>query len=114
MTVGENIKKRRKALGMKQWELADILGLNTSSVSKIERGETEYISPAHIEKICQALHCTPSDLYGIQQFKFMSSEPLSDAHQELLTLIPLMTEDEVKALLEVMKAMFGYKRHASL
>ncbi len=41
MSVGENIKKRRKALGLSQQVLADALGYKTrSSITKIESGET--------------------------------------------------------------------------
>ena len=41
MSVGENIKKRRKDLKLSQQDLADALGYKTrSSITKIEKGET--------------------------------------------------------------------------
>ena len=37
--LGENIQTIRKHRGMKQQELADKIGINMQSLSKIERGE---------------------------------------------------------------------------
>lgn len=101
-------------LGLRQWELGEAIGIDASAVSKIERGETTQIKPSQIERLCQLFNCTPSDLYGIETFKFSSSTPLTDAQQELLVMIPLLTAEEAKALLEMIKAMFGYKKHAGL
>lgn len=112
--MGDNIKKYRLAAGLTQQQVADLLGIDKSSVSKIERGETTRVKDEQVDVLCKALNCTPSDIYGIQTFKFSSSVPLSDEQNELITLIPLLTEDEAKALLEVVKAMFGYKNHAGL
>ena len=36
--LGENLQTIRKARGMKQQELADQIGINMQSLSKIERG----------------------------------------------------------------------------
>lgn len=38
MSVGENIKAKRQALGMTQERLADAVGLGRSMVAQIERG----------------------------------------------------------------------------
>lgn len=38
MSVGENIKAKRQALGMTQEKLADAVGLGRSMVAQIERG----------------------------------------------------------------------------
>lgn len=114
MGIGENIRKYRKALGMNQSELGRRIGIQASAVSKIERGETVDIKSTQIGTLCDLFNCSPSDLYGISNLKITSSEPLTDEQQELLVLIPLLNAEEAKALLEMVKAMFGYKRHASL
>ena len=36
--LGENIQRARKLRGMNQQELADTIGINMQSLSKIERG----------------------------------------------------------------------------
>ena len=41
--LGENIQTIRKHRGMKQQELADKIGINMQSLSKIERGELSYL-----------------------------------------------------------------------
>ena len=38
MSIGENIKAKRQALGMTQEKLADAVGLERSMVAQIERG----------------------------------------------------------------------------
>lgn len=38
MSVGENIRTKRQALGMTQEKLADAVGLGRSMVAQIERG----------------------------------------------------------------------------
>lgn len=112
--LSEEVKKRRKALGMAQWELGEVLGVDASAVSKIERGTTTGLKPAQIEALCKLFHCTPSDLFGFDKVQISSSTPLTADQQELLALIPLLNAEEAKALLEVVKAMFGYKKHAGL
>ena len=113
-TIGENIKKYRKAMRLTQSKIGEYIGINASSVSKIERGETVDIKSTQIETLCKLFHCTPSDLYGMDSLKVYSSTTLTADQQELLALIPLLNAEEAKALLEMVKAMFGYKKHAGL
>ncbi len=39
MTVGSLVRKRRELLGLKQAELAELLGIRQNSLSQIESGE---------------------------------------------------------------------------
>lgn len=114
MKLGEAIKSRRKALKLTQSELGEQIGLDASAISKIERGNTQNLKPQHLEKLCRLFGCTPADLYGIESFTYSSSTLLSAEQQELLALIPLLNAEEAKALLEMVKAMFGYKKYAGL
>lgn len=114
MSVGEEVKRRRKAIKLTQNELGERIGLDASAISKIERGSTQNLKPKQLEQLCQLFGCTPSDLYGIDTLTYTSSTLLTADQQELLALIPLLTAEEAKALLEMVKAMFGYKKHASL
>jgi len=103
MNIGENIKQRRKALKMSQSQLAEILGVQTSAVSKIERGETTNLKPAQIEALCVLFRCTPSDLYDVRSLQVTSSQPMTADQQKLIAIIPLLDEDQVKLLLDVVK-----------
>lgn len=59
--LGENIQIIRKLRGMKQQELADRIGINMQSLSKIERG-VNYPTFETLEKIISVLGVTPNEL----------------------------------------------------
>ena len=59
--LGENIQTIRKHRGMKQQELADKIGINMQSLSKIERG-LNYPAYETLEKIMEVLDVTPNEL----------------------------------------------------
>ena len=59
--LGENIQTIRKHRKMKQQELADKIGINTQSLSKIERG-VNYPTFDTLEKIMDVLGVTPNEL----------------------------------------------------
>ena len=52
--LGQNIQTVRKLKGMKQQELADAIGINLQSLSKIERG-VNYPTFETLEKIMAVL-----------------------------------------------------------
>lgn len=59
--LGENIQIIRKHRGMKQQELANKIGINMQSLSKIERG-LNYPAYETLEKIMEVLDVTPNEL----------------------------------------------------
>ena len=59
--LGENIQTIRKHRGMKQQELADKIGINMQSLSKIERG-VNYPTFDTLEKIMDVLGVMPNEL----------------------------------------------------
>ena len=59
--LGENIQIIRKHRKMKQQELADAIGINLQSLSKIERG-VNYPTFETLEKIINVLDVTPNEL----------------------------------------------------
>jgi len=60
ITVGEEIKGRREALGMTQSQLARRAGTHQSAIASIESGRRSHFRTSSIEKIARALHCTSS------------------------------------------------------
>lgn len=63
-TVGENIKNRRKELGMTQQELADLVGYtNRSTIARIEKGDVD-LNESRLIKIAEALNTTAHNLLG--------------------------------------------------
>ena len=59
--LGENIQTVRKLKKMKQQELADAVGINMQSLSKIERG-VNYPTFETLEKIMEVLEVSPNEL----------------------------------------------------
>lgn len=60
--LGDNVRKRRKQLGMTQDELADLSGYTSrSSVAKIEKGQVD-LTQTKIIALAKALQCDPGDL----------------------------------------------------
>nr|WP_093989388.1 helix-turn-helix transcriptional regulator [Massiliimalia timonensis] len=59
--LGNNIQTIRKFRGLKQQELADKIGINMQSLSKIERG-LNYPAYETLEKIMEVLDVTPNEL----------------------------------------------------
>lgn len=41
MSIGDNIRKYRKAIGMKQWQLAEKIYISVSAMTRYERDETK-------------------------------------------------------------------------
>lgn len=57
----ENMRKLRKAKGLKQKELAEMVGLSESAISQLESGK-RFPSYETLLKIAEALDCESSDL----------------------------------------------------
>ncbi|MGN0152903.1 MAG: helix-turn-helix domain-containing protein [Lachnospiraceae bacterium] len=66
MSMGSNIRQKRKQEGLTQQELADMLGLQKSAIAKYENGRVQNIKRSTLEKMAAILHCTPSFLMGFE------------------------------------------------
>lgn len=66
--LGNNIKKIRKRKGMKQEDLAELIGLEVKSLSLIETGKG-FASAKTIEKILSVLNVTLTDLFTVEDEK---------------------------------------------
>ena len=90
--LGENIQTIRKHRGMKQQELADKIGINMQSLSKIERG-VNYPTFDTLEKIMDVLGVTPNELlsgewkYVNQAEKEVCQRNCHNAHVSVLHLV---------------------------
>lgn len=62
MSLGENIRQRRKALGWTILELANRIGSDVGNVSRLERGKQGY-SDEILGKIAAALGCPVAELF---------------------------------------------------
>lgn len=67
LEIGKKIKYKRKALNLTQLELAEMVGLTESSISRYESGKIATMPTSTVNKICYALRIKPADLLGITQ-----------------------------------------------
>lgn len=65
---GKNIKRLRNILGLTQAQVAEKLGIEEMSVSRIETG-ARFTRIENIEKLVDILQCQPSDLFAYEQEK---------------------------------------------
>lgn len=104
---GQRIKQLRKEMKLTQDQLADLLGVQKSTISKYERGETVNLKRDTIEKLCDIFKVSSSYLMGMEdRFTVISSDRITEEAQELFLLIPLMSAEKQKALLSIVKAMY--------
>jgi len=64
MSVGDNIKARRKQLGLNAEALARKIGVSPSTIYRYENGDIEKIDSAKLIPIADALLTSPSTLMG--------------------------------------------------
>ena len=60
---GDRLRELRKAAGMKQQELANLLEVTTTQVSDMERGNTT-TSMARLYQLCEYFHVSADYLLG--------------------------------------------------
>ncbi len=65
MNVGKNIKRLREDRGIKQHEIADLIGMHRSNYSKIENGQRD-ISIAALDKIAAFFNITIDQLVHLE------------------------------------------------
>ena len=75
--LGKKIQKIRKTRGITQEKLAELVELDTSSISHIENGKY-YPSAENLEKILKVLKITPSELFMME-----ANAPIKDLIEEM-------------------------------
>lgn len=88
MSVAENIRKRRKAIGMSQQELAELVGYaNKSMICRIEKGMID-LPQSQLSAIARALDTTPSSLMGWFEKTDSSTEIVDTIYRKMKRLNP--------------------------
>ena len=54
--------EQRKAAGLSQEQLAEMVGMAQADISRIETGKTSAISLDVLDRLCRALKCQPGDI----------------------------------------------------
>ncbi len=75
MNIGEKIKNAREDMDLSQREMAELIPMNQSNYSKIERNIQEP-SMQQLKKICQILRLDPSYLLNLDEYASITEEDL--------------------------------------
>ena len=99
--IGQRIKKRRKSLNLTQLQLAEMVKLTESSISRYENGKIETMPTSTIKKICEVLMIDTSELLGLNKGTFeydlkeilaMAEKLPNSVQNELLHIIKLQVK----------------------
>lgn len=106
MTFGSEIQRLRKQKGLKQYELAERLGIKPAYVCDIENGRRKPHSNTFIENVCQALDLTIGERLKLYSLSYNLPRPLSNSKQELLSQIATMElRDQLEAKEQMIKEL---------
>ena len=75
MNIGDKIRNKREDMDLSQRDMANLIPMNQSNYSKIERGMQEP-NLEQLRRICQILRLDPRFLLSVGEFDTVSSEDL--------------------------------------
>lgn len=109
MNVGINIRKLREDRGVKQSEIADLIGMHRSNYSKIENGQRE-ISVAAVDKIARFFNITIDELVhlGNDLPDEVSMQDKSTAEQ--IKLIQELDQEEKSMVFKMIETFLTKKK----
>ena len=108
--LGSKIKRARKAKGLTQEELGNLLGVKKSAIAKYENGRVINLKQDIIKKLCDVLELSPADLILENQVKVptnnVHSTDIIDMQNNVLEILLRMYQDvEFFSLVEKMSKL---------
>lgn len=104
MNIGEKIKLRRKELKWSQRDLAERMGYNHSTITRIETGQID-IPQSRILQFAEVLHTDVSYLMGWGEEKPTEDGELSENMKNLIEFAKSVPEDKVELVLKLMRTI---------
>ncbi len=95
--IGQQIRRARKARGVSQERLAELVNISTTHMSHIETGNTKLSLPVLVE-LAEVLEVRTDDLLGRSVYTG------GHAAEEITALLEGCTPQEAKVLVELVKA----------
>lgn len=102
-TMGSRIKQVRKEKGMKQYELAESIGVNFTAISLYESDRREPRKDI-LEKIARVTNVSVDYLYGLSEHKTLDkekSEKISKEAADLMEKINKLPPEKRQAILNL-------------
>lgn len=97
--LGQRIKELRKRNGLTQAALAELIGMETTNLCKLENGG-QIPKEENIEKLAKALKVNIKDL-----FDFGHMKSLSKLQEELISIIKTSSRKEVELYYKLIMAV---------
>ena len=104
MKIGEKIKQRRKELRWSQRELAEKMGYNHSTITRIETGKID-IPQSRILQFADVLHTDISYLMDREEEKPVQEDELSENVRRLVEFAKSVPDDKVELVLKLMRTI---------
>lgn len=104
MKIGLRIKQRRKELQWSQRDLAEKMGYNHSTITRIETGKID-IPQSRIVQFSEVLGVTTAYLMGWDDKQPADDGELSEKRKALIDFAMSVPEDKAEMLLQVMKTI---------
>lgn len=111
--AGEQLKKRRKELGMSQKVLAEALGVTFQQVQKYEKGLNR-IGASRLYDLCEALKTKPSYFFKGMNYDLPDNsdilavaEGISDTYDvvEIIKMFSSIDESKKKIIIDLLKSL---------
>ena len=93
--LGQNIRRRREALGLSQHQLCDIMNMDRAAISNYENGMKGEMGFKTLKKFSRALSVSADELLGIT----------TSSHTSDITLLEQLSEENVSTLRTVAEAL---------
>lgn len=96
--IGQQIRKSRKARGLSQEQLAEMVNISTTHMSHIETGNTKLSLPVLVD-IANALDVRTDDLLERSQYT------IGNAVEEIAAMLESCSAQEAKVVVDIVKAV---------
>ena len=96
--IGQQIRKSRKARGLSQEQLAEMVNISTTHMSHIETGNTKLSLPVLVD-IANALDVRTDDLLERSQYT------TGNAVEEIAAMLESCSAQEAKVVVDIVKAV---------
>lgn len=102
--IGEKIKQRRKELRWSQRDLAEKMGYNHSTVTRIETGKID-IPQSRIVQFSEVLNVDISYLMGWEEEKPTQEDELSESMKQLIDFVKAVPDEKVDLVLKLLRTI---------
>ena len=97
MEISAILKNRRETLGLSLDEVAEMVGVNRSTISRWENGDVENMRREKISKLADALKIDPLVILGREKPDITKL----DVEQTAKEIISLLDEEDIKLIKEL-------------